>query len=468
MGSISSAELNQGSTETGHDTEKFGYKQELHRGLTLKDLIIYGLITMLPIAPIEVYGLVASSSFGMVPFVYMIGIVAMVFTALSYNTMSREFPISGSVYSYVQRGLNPHVGFVTGWLIMIDYIMCPALLTGFAALWLNRIIPSIPIYLIILIFTIINTFIIARGITLTAIANRIFLAMELIILALFIFFAIKYVFIDGHGAGGFSLEPLFQADKMDLGFLATATSIAVLGFLGFDVISTLSEEVKNPVKTVGRATVSSLLIIGLLFVVQTYVAALAHPQYENLDPDMAMFDIAREVGGDWLYYTFIIVGVLAVGVANALAIQSAISRIIYSMSRDKLLPFSGVLGKIHPQYKTPFNATIFVGIVTLVVAVTVSIEAIVQLLNFGALTSFMLLNITVFAYFFIKKRQRDFKGFLKYAVLPAIGFSIIAFVWSGFDARTFMVGFVWMAIGIIMGAVKSKGYKEVPPTLRDV
>ena len=264
------------------------------------------------------------------------------------------------------------------------------------------------------------------------------------------------------------MAPLFQADKIDLGFLATATSIAVLGFLGFDVISTLSEEVKNPVKTVGRATVSSLLIIGLLFIAQTYVAALAHPDYENLDPDMAMFDIAREIGGDWLYYTFIIVGVLAVGIANALAIQSAISRIIYSMSRDKLLPFSGVLGKIHPRYKTPFNATVFVGLVTLVVGVTVSIESIVQLLNFGALTSFLLLNITVFVYFLVKKRKRGMRAYLKYGLLPALGFSIIAFVWSGFDSRTFMVGFVWMFIGIILGAIKSKGYKEVPPTLKDV
>ncbi|MED1951448.1 APC family permease [Brevibacillus centrosporus] len=468
MENTAATEIVGAQSEAGHTAESFGYKQELHRGLTLKDLIIYGLITMLPIAPIEVYGLVAQASMGMVPFVYMIGIVAMVFTALSYNTMSKEFPISGSVYSYVQRGLNPHVGFVTGWLIMIDYIMCPALLTGFSALWLNPIIPSVPNYLIILVFTIINTAIIARGITLTAIANRIFLVMELVILALFIILAVKYVLIDGHGAGGFSMAPLFQADKIDLGFLATATSIAVLGFLGFDVISTLSEEVKNPVKTVGRATVSSLLIIGLLFIAQTYVAALAHPDYENLDSDMAMFDIAREIGGDWLYYTFIIVGVLAVGIANALAIQSAISRIIYSMSRDKLLPFSGVLGKIHPRYKTPFNATVFVGLVTLVVGVTVSIESIVQLLNFGALTSFLLLNITVFVYFLVKKRKRGLRAYLKYGLLPALGFSIIAFVWSGFDSRTFMVGFVWMFIGIILGAIKSKGYREVPPTLKDV
>ena len=122
------------STETGTN---LGYKQELKRALTFKDLVIYGLITMLPIAPIQVYGMIAHEASGMVPIVYLVGIIAMVFTALSYSKMSNEFPIAGSVYSYVQRGLNPHVGFVTGWLIAVDYLMAPALLTAFSAMWLN-------------------------------------------------------------------------------------------------------------------------------------------------------------------------------------------------------------------------------------------------------------------------------------------------------------------------------------------
>ncbi|MFM1655246.1 APC family permease [Brevibacillus sp. B_LB10_24] len=456
------------NTMEAEQSTNLGYKQELKRTLTFKDLVVFGLITMLPIAPIEVYGMIAQESFGMVPLVYLVGIVAMVFTALSYSKMSKEFPIAGSVYSYVQRGLNPHVGFVSGWLIAVDYIMAPALLTAFSAMWLASIFPSVPSFVFILLFIGIITFINARGITLTARANIIFLCLEIAVLLIFIACAIKYVFIDGHGMGGFSLAPLFQADKVNPHFLATSASIAVLGFLGFDVISTLSEEVKNPAKTVGRATVASLIIIGLIFMLQTYLAALAHPAYEGLDPDMAFFDIAREVGGDFLYYLLILVGAAAVGIANALAIQSAISRIIYSMSRDKLLPFAGVLGKIHPVYKTPFNATIFVGIVSFFVAVFVSLNTIIQLINFGALTSFMVLNVTVFVYFYAKKRQRGAAGFFHYVLLPLIGFAIIAYVWSGFDRMTFIVGFTWMLIGVILGAVKSKGYKEVPPVLRDL
>ncbi|MGE5704134.1 MAG: APC family permease [Clostridia bacterium] len=454
--------------QTTESVTNMGYKQELKRALTFKDLVIYGLITMLPIAPIQVYGMIAHETFGMVPLVYLVGVIAMVFTALSYSKMSNEFPIAGSVYSYVQRGLNPHVGFVTGWLIAVDYLMAPALLTAFSASWLSSIIPSVPSFVLILLFLGINTFVTARGISLTATTNKVFLFLEIGVLVIFLGFAYKFVFIDGHGAGGFSLAPLFQADKIDFGFIASAASIAVLGFLGFDVISTLSEEVKNPGRTVGRATVSTLVLIGLIFMVQTYLAALAHPDYTNLDPNMAYFDIAKEVGGEFLYYLLILIAVAAVGIANALAIQSAISRIIYSMSRDKLLPFSGFLGKIHPKYKTPFNATIFVGTVSFFIALWMPIETIIQLVNFGALTSFMVLNLSVFVYFYLKKRKRDAKGFLHYFLFPWLGFLVIGYVWLGFDWPTFAVGTSWMVIGIILAAVKTKGFKELPPVMRDM
>lgn len=444
---------------------KTGYKQELKRALTLKDLIVYGLIIILPIAPAQIYGLIALESFGMVPLVYLVGLVCMMFTAFSYHSMSKEFPIVGSTYSFVQRGLNPHIGFIAGWLIIIDYILVPSLLTGFAGVWMNSLIPAIPVFGWILLFIAFNTFVTSRGIQLTAKTNILFLIFELFAVVLFLGFAIKYVFIDGNGAGSFSLGPIFQAEKIDFEFIATATSIAVFGFLGFDAISTLSEEVKDPSRNIGRATIITLLLIGIIFMSQSYMASLAHPEYKNLDVDMAFFDIAKEVGGNFLYYLFLIVGVGAVGIANALGVQSAISRVLYSMSRDQVIPFSGILGKIHPVYKTPFNATIFVGIFTAIVAIMGSLESILKLVNFGALTSYMLLNVTVFIYFFIKKKERGIKSIVWYVLFPLIGFAVIGFVWSGFDKMTFIFGFSWMLIGVIIGAIKSKGYKELPPTL---
>ncbi|WP_082129756.1 APC family permease [Aneurinibacillus tyrosinisolvens] len=445
-----------------------GYKQELNRTLTFKDLLIYGMVFMVPVAPMSVYGLVSQQSFGMVPLVYLVGIIAMVFTALSYSRMSKEFPVAGSVYSYVQRGLNAHVGFVSGWMILVDYILAPALLYAFSGMWMNMIFPSVPTFIWVLLFVSFNTLVNARGVTLAARTNFILLGIEILALLVFIGFGIKFVFVDGLGVGGFSLAPLYQPEHLNLGFIATATSIAVLSFLGFDGISTLAEETKNPQRTVGRATVAALVILGLIFMVETYIAALIHPQYKGLNPDMGFFDIAREAGGPVLYYSLIIVNVVAAGIANALAAQSAISRILYSMSRDKLLPFSGFLGKIHPKYQTPFNATLFVGAISIIVSLTLSIETIIKFVNFGALTSFMVLNLTVFVYFFLKKKERGIQAVIKYIVLPLLGFIIIAYVWSGFDKMTFIAGFSWMALGIIVGAIKSKGYKEVPAVLKDM
>ncbi len=445
-----------------------GYAQELKRTLTFKDLVTFGLITMLPIAPTQVYAAASIASSGMAPLVYLVGVIAMIFTALSYSMMSKEFPIAGSAYSFVQRGMNPHVGFLTGWIIILDYLIIPGMLISFSNLWLSAVLPGVPNVVIILLFTCIITFVNARGISLTKWASYLFLTCQLGLILIFVICTIKYVLIDGNGTGGLTIAPFYEPGKIDLPLIATAASIAVLGFIGFDSISTLSEETKNPTKTVGRSVVASLALIGMLFMVQSYMASLAHPEYGNLDPGMGYFDIMREVGGDALYYGFIVIGVISVGIANALTVQSAISRVIFSMSRDKLLPFAGFLSRIHPKYKTPANATIFVGAVSILVALFLSLDFLARLVNFGAMSTYMLLNLAVITYFFFKKKRRGFVNFIRYVVSPLIGFGVIAFIWSGFDRLTYIIGFTWLAIGIVFGAVKSKGYKEVPPALGDV
>src|SRR5215210_4592391 len=206
-----------------HAAEGGGYRQELNRALHFRHLLAYGMVFMVPIAPMGIYGFVVGPASGMVPLVYLIGIAAMFFTALSYRWMSQEFPIAGSVYSYVQRGLNAHVGFLAGWMIMADYLLAPALLYGFTGTWLNALVPQVPIWVFIVAFVAINTFVTGRGITVTARTNFVLLALEL-----FIAIAIKYVFVDGGGTGGLWLDPIYQPGNVDLGFIGAATSIAVL------------------------------------------------------------------------------------------------------------------------------------------------------------------------------------------------------------------------------------------------
>jgi amino acid transporter len=458
-----------GGTGEEHTIEEFGYHQELNRALRFRHLLAYGMVFMVPIAPMGIYGFVVGPGLGMVPLIYIVGIVAMTFTALSYRWMSQEFPITGSVYSYVQRGLNAHIGFLAGWMIMADYLLAPALLYGFTGLWLNALVPSVPIWVFIILFVAVNTFVTARGITVTAETNFVLLAIELVALAIFLVVGLKYVLVDGGGTGHLSFDPIYQSDKVNLSFIAAAASIAVLSFLGFDGISTLAEETHRPERTVGNATVAALIILGLIFVTQTYLATLINPNYKTLDPELAFFQIARDAGGAFLYYLLLVVNVIAVGIANALAAQVAISRILYSVSRDDMLPASRFLSRIHPRYRTPFNATLFVGVVTLAVALIFAVDTITKFVNFGALTAFMALNISVFIYFFIRRGRRgSLPDFLKYLLFPLLGFAIIAYVWSGFDRNTFIFGFSWLAAGIIIGAIKTKGFREKPAVIEEL
>lgn len=124
--------------------EQFGYKQELRRGMGLWDVVMYGVLFMVIIAPQSIFGSIQLNSHGMTPLVYIIGFVAIMFTAMSYMRMSGRFPIAGSVYSYVQRGINPHVGFIAGWLILLDYILVPSLLIVMVMNWGTALIPNSP------------------------------------------------------------------------------------------------------------------------------------------------------------------------------------------------------------------------------------------------------------------------------------------------------------------------------------
>ena len=234
----------------------------------MKDLVIYGLIFIVPIAPFGIFGHVMSASGGMIVTAYIIGLVGMLFTAISYSQMAKEFPVAGSVYSYVSKGTNSFVGFVAGWIMLLDYILIPALLYVVGALAIHDIFPSLSPLVLIVAFVIFNTYINIRGISFTAAFNRWMLVAELIVLAVFLVMGVIAISNNVNGAV-FSVSPVYDADNFSLGLIISAVPIAVLSFLGFDGISTLAEEAKGGGKAVSKATILVLLIIGGLFIAQT-------------------------------------------------------------------------------------------------------------------------------------------------------------------------------------------------------
>jgi amino acid transporter len=425
-----------------------GYRQELDRALGLRQLVVYGMVFIVPIAPVAVYGFVAHASHGMVPLVYLTGMVAMLFTALSYRELSAKFPYSGSVYTYVSRALGPFPGFIAGWMILADYLLVPGLVYAFVSSWLHGLLPGVPPWLWIVVLVVINTGVNLLGIRLWARTNLLLLVLELLALAVFVALASWFVFVERHGTGGFSFAPLYQPGQVDFGFVAAATSIAALSFLGFDGISTLAEETRDPRRDVGNATLLTLLLLGVLFVMQTWLAALAHPDFANLDPKLGFFQIAREVGGAWFFAMLIVVKAIATGVANAQAAQAANSRILYAMGRDRALPFGKFLSNVDPRRKLPANAVLSVACLSLLLALLVPEEALLRLVNFGALSSFLLLNLAVPLYFLPRATHRRW---FRHLVLPVAGLAVIGFVFSGFDRLTLLFGTCWLLAGAMLG-----------------
>jgi amino acid transporter len=436
--------------------EKFGYKEQLDRALSTRDLVVYGLIFMVPIAPYSVFGFVWNDAKGMVPLAYLVGLIGMFFTALSYAEMSRAFPLAGSVYTYAQRGLHELAGFFSGWLILLDYILVPALLYLFSAVALRPLFPQTPEWIWLVGFIAVNALVNLFGIQFTARVNRYLLVAELAVLAVFVVLGLLALH-GGAGAGAVTLTPIYNPHVFSLSTVVGATSIAVLSFLGFDGISTLAEESRGGENSVGRAALLSLALVGALFMLQTWIAADLAQGMHFSSPETAFYEIAERAGGAWLRLVTIVAVVIASAIANAIAAQAAVSRILFAMARDGKLP--AVLAKVHPRYKTPYVSTLAVAFVSLLVGLLFAarVDDLSRIINFGALTSFLLLHLSVINHYFIREKSGNW---VRHVACPLVGAAVIGFVIYEMDRSAKIMGACWIAVGTVYYLVLAVGMKK--------
>ena len=427
--------------------ESYGYKQELKRSVSTMDLLIYGLIFMVPIAPWAIFGTVYNASSGMVPLVYLIGLVAMIFTALAYAQMAKSIPLAGSVFSYVGRGINPTFGFFAGWAILLDYLLVPTLLYVFAAESMIGIFPGSARWIWGLIFVAINTVVNLLGITSLKLLNRIFLAIEVVFVVIFVIIAVIALNNGTIPGAEFTTASVWDSSKVTGPLIASALSIAVLSFLGFDGISTLAEESTGGRNSAGKAMIIALFIVAFFFVLQTWLAsALAggRASFSESEAGNAFFTLVQAASNSGWATAFFVVNVLAIGIANAMAAQAATSRLLYSMSRDRQLP--KFLSTINSR-QVPQAAILTVSALSaiLVLFFVGQIDLIASLVNFGALFGFMLLHVSVIVHYIGRKKS---KNYLLHLVVPVVGFLIIGYVLLNADAAAKIGGIVWLVIGL--------------------
>jgi len=430
--------------------EAFGYRQELKRSLGLFDLLIYGLVFIVPTAPFPVFGIVFNASKGMVPLVYAVGLVAMVFTAWSYMTMSLAFPVAGSVYTYASRSLGEVAGFFAGWGILLDYLLTPTLIYVVCAIAVHTVVPDVPkgvwVVLLLAFSTAVNFF----GIETATRVNIALLALQLVLLAVFLILAVIALL---HGVAGahLSITPLYNAKVITPHVIFGALSLAVLSFLGFDAVSTLAEETVGGPHLVGRATILSLCLAAFLFVVQTYLASLfvlGRTQFApGNETETAFYGIMTQVGGVWFKTIVSILGVLVSGIPAALTAQAATARLLYGMARDRKLP--KFLSHVQATRKVPDYAIAAVALVTLALGLVLvsQLELLTSMVSFGALLGFLLLHCSVIAH---GARTGQLRHWLRFLLAPAIGFAIIAYVLINAQANAQIAGVAWLAAGVVI------------------
>jgi amino acid transporter len=436
----------------------------LRRVLGLWDLIFYGIVLIQPIAAIGLFGIASKSSYGHMVTTLLIAMVAMMLTAISYGRMASLYPSAGSAYTYVGKGLNFNIGFLAGWAMFLDYLIVPVINTIYGSLTLQRLMPDVPFFIWVVLFVFVITFLNLRGIRTTARSNEVLLAIMVVVIGMFIVLAIKYIF-QGQGWGGlFSYKPFYNPDTFNFGAVMTATSFAALTYIGFDGVTTLAEDVKNPRRNMLLAPVLVCLFTGVFSGLQIYLAQQVWPDY-NTFPNLetAFYDVCRRVGGDFLFNAVAIILFIAC-LGSGLAGQVGAARLLFAMGRDKVIP-GKIFSHLSMRNATPTYNILIMGILTVVVSMLLTYQSAAELLNFGAFLAFMGVNIATFRQFWFMRPPGSKRNIFTDAVLPSVGFLFCFSIWISLPSPAKIMGGIWFLAGFIYLIIRTKGFKRKPVIL---
>lgn len=432
---------------------------QLKRTLKLRHVVFLGLAYMSPLAVFDTFGIISDVTGGHVPTAYLLVIIALMFTAFSYGKMVKAFPSAGSVYTYTRKTMNPHLGFLVGWAAMLDYLLLPMINALLASIYLGAAFPSVPSWVWIIMTILITTTLNIVGVKLAVLLNYLLVVIQILVTITFVVLTIRTVI---NGGDTFTFNPFYTAD-ISFSAVFAGSAILALSFLGFDAVANLAEEAVEPEKTIPRAIYIIILCAGVFFLTVTYFMQSLFPDVSNFnDLEGASPEIAYYIGGNLFQSIFIsgyVVAVLACGITQ----QMSVSRMLYGMGRDGVLP-KRFFGYVSKKYGTPVFNIIFVGVLASS-AVFLDLMRAASLINFGAFVAFMFVNLSVIVYFISRRKSNPLKVNLISIIISSIGFVFNFYLWLNLEPSAKMLGIVWTGIGFAYILYLTKFFKIKPPEL---
>ncbi|HAH2696899.1 APC family permease [Escherichia coli] len=394
-------------------------KNRLRKSLKLWQVVMMGLAYLTPMTVFDTFGIVSGISDGHVPASYLLALAGVLFTAISYGKLVRQFPEAGSAYTYAQKSINPHVGFMVGWSSLLDYLFLPMINVLLAKIYLSALFPEVPPWVWVVTFVAILTAANLKSVNLVANFNTLFVLVQISIMVVFIFLVVQGLH-KGEGVGTvWSLQP-FISENAHLIPIITGATIVCFSFLGFDAVTTLSEET----------------------------------------PDAALPEIALYVGGK-LFQSIFLCTTFVNTLASGLASHASVSRLLYVMGRDNVFP-ERVFGYVHPKWRTPALNVIMVGIVALS-ALFFDLVTATALINFGALVAFTFVNLSVFNHFWRRKgMNKSWKDHFHYLLMPLVGALTVGVLWVNLESTSLTLGLVWASLGGAYLWYLIRRYRKVP------
>lgn len=444
-----------------HQTSAGHSRPHLKKSLTLLPVVMMGLAYMQPMTLFDTFGIVSGLTDGHVATAYAFALVAILFTALSYGKLVRRFPSAGSAYTYAQKAISPHVGFMVGWSSLLDYLFMPMINILLAKIYFEALVPGIPSWIFVFMLVGFMTLSNLKGIKTVANFNSVIVVLQVAVMVV-IMGMVVYGVAHGEGAGTLVSSRPFWSEDAHVVPMITGATILCFSFLGFDGISSLSEETKDAGRVIPKAIFLTALFGGVIFVVVSYFLQLYFPDISRFkDPDASQPEIMLYVAGKAFQFGILIFSCVTV-LASGMAAHAGVSRLMYVMGRDGVFP-ERFFGYIHPKWRTPALNVLLVGAIALS-SITFDLVTATALINFGALVAFSFVNLSVISQFWVReKRNKTLKDNINFLLLPLCGALTVGALWINLEESSMILGLVWGTIGLIYLAFVTRSFRNPVP-----